>query len=261
MAAYGGDGNVGKNANQTYDAVSVLGAALTANKCATNGDSLAGALRALPPQSVSVWEPDRQAVLRQQSQWLLSIGPGRLQVRRRQTRGGEVARRMGGGAASRIAVVTGGGTGIGRAVATAFVRGGDQVVIVGRRAEVLERAATDLGPGSGTRWRTADVGSVDDVQALADWLQQTFGTVDVLVNCAGGTVSIPPDATLARAHDVWRSVTAVNLTGAFLMAQALSPLLPGHDRSHRLHQLDRRVHRRHNLAWRRTRQPRQACTG
>jgi branched-chain amino acid transport system substrate-binding protein len=57
IAEYGGDGNVGENANQTYDALNVLGAALNANKCATDGDSLAGALRALPPQDVSSGGP------------------------------------------------------------------------------------------------------------------------------------------------------------------------------------------------------------
>lgn len=126
--------------------------------------------------------------------------------------------------ASRVVVVTGGGTGIGLAVATAFVRHGDRVVLVGRRAEPLERAATRLGAEA--QWRQADVGSLDDVQALAEWLQHFFAAVHVLVNCAGGGPGIRPDATLSEAYDVWREVTATNLTGAFLMGQALSPLLP-----------------------------------
>jgi 3-oxoacyl-[acyl-carrier protein] reductase len=125
---------------------------------------------------------------------------------------------------SRVVVVTGGGTGIGLGVATAFVRHGDRVILVGRRAEILQRAATCLGTGA--QWRKADISSLEDVRALADWLQHTFGAVHVLVNCAGGGPGIRPEATLSEAYAVWQSVTATNLTGAFLMAQALSPLLP-----------------------------------
>jgi NAD(P)-dependent dehydrogenase (short-subunit alcohol dehydrogenase family) len=61
----------------------------------------------------------------------------------------------------RLAVVTSGGTGIGRAVAAALARRGDEVVILGRRAEVLERTAAELG----VRWRQADVTRRQDVQA------------------------------------------------------------------------------------------------
>jgi 3-oxoacyl-[acyl-carrier protein] reductase len=73
----------------------------------------------------------------------------------------------------RIAVVTGGGTGIGRAVAAALVRQGDEVVILGRRAEVLERTAAELG----VRWRQADVTRRDDVRAALPHLRRPGGRV------------------------------------------------------------------------------------
>jgi len=63
-------------------------------------------------------------------------------------------------------VVTGGGTGIGRAVAAAFAKQGDKVVILGRRAEVLQQTAEELG----VRWRQADVSRREEVEAAVEWL-------------------------------------------------------------------------------------------
>ncbi len=66
----------------------------------------------------------------------------------------------------KVAVVTGGGTGIGRAVAAALVARGDRVAILGRRAEVLERTAGELG----CVWRQADVTMREQVQEAVDWV-------------------------------------------------------------------------------------------
>jgi 3-oxoacyl-[acyl-carrier protein] reductase len=123
---------------------------------------------------------------------------------------------------TRIAIVTGGGTGIGRAVAATLAKQGDRVAILGRRAEVLRRAAEDLG----VQWRQADVARPEDVRAAVDWVLAEVGpTIDVLVNNAGGVSGLDGDAPLERASEVWDEVVDANLKGSFLMAWAVRPHL------------------------------------
>jgi 3-oxoacyl-[acyl-carrier protein] reductase len=122
----------------------------------------------------------------------------------------------------RLAVVTGGATGIGRAAAAALAGRGDQVVLLGRRAEVLERAAAELG----ARWRRADVSRREDVRAAVDWLVAEVGApVDVLVNNAGGTGGLADGAPLDQAEAAFDALVDGNLKGSFLMAWALAPHL------------------------------------
>ncbi|HEY6875450.1 MAG TPA: SDR family NAD(P)-dependent oxidoreductase, partial [Candidatus Dormibacteraeota bacterium] len=84
----------------------------------------------------------------------------------------------------RTIVVTGGGTGIGRAIADAFAADGEKVVIIGRRAALLERAAAETGAA----WLTCDVSDPGAVMDFTNWLLREIGpTVDVIVNNAGGT--------------------------------------------------------------------------
>ncbi len=90
-------------------------------------------------------------------------------------------------------MVTGGGTGIGRAVAAAFAKQGDKVVILGRRAEVLQQTAGELG----VRWRQADVSRREEVEAAVRWVVADVGpAIDVLVNNAGGVRGIDQGAPL-----------------------------------------------------------------
>ncbi|MEW9551837.1 SDR family NAD(P)-dependent oxidoreductase [Nonomuraea sp. NPDC050783] len=84
---------------------------------------------------------------------------------------------------SRTIVVTGGGTGIGKAVAARFASDGDQVVIIGRRADVLERTAKEIG---GVTALPADLSDPEQVERVRTELAERFGTIDVLVNNAGG---------------------------------------------------------------------------
>ncbi len=117
-----------------------------------------------------------------------------------------------------VAVVTGGGTGIGRAVAAALAKQGNEVVILGRRAEVLQRTAEELR----IRWRQADVSRREDVQAAVDWVVAEVGpTIDILVNNAGGVGGIDAGAGLEQAEQVWDDVVGANLKGSFLMAWAV----------------------------------------
>jgi 3-oxoacyl-[acyl-carrier protein] reductase len=124
--------------------------------------------------------------------------------------------------AARTAVVTGGGTGIGRAVAAALAARGDRVAILGRRAEVLEEAARELG----VAWRRADVTRRDEVEAAVGWVVAELGpVVDVLVNNAGGIRWLDPGAPLEKAERLWDEVMDANVKGPFLMSRAVLPHL------------------------------------
>jgi 3-oxoacyl-[acyl-carrier protein] reductase len=125
---------------------------------------------------------------------------------------------------ARVAVVTGGGTGIGRAVAATLVARGDRIAILGRRPEVLEKTAGELG----CAWRQADMTVCDQVQAAVDWVAAELGpAIDVLVNNAGGIGAIDDDAPLAEAERVWDEVVDANLKGPFLMSRAALPACGG----------------------------------
>ena len=116
----------------------------------------------------------------------------------------------------RTAVITGGGSGIGRACALALSAAGWRVVICGRRRDLLDEVAA-LSPG-GVLAVTADVSQPDDVDALFTAAVDRFGRVDLLFNNAGmGTRPVPVDE-LPIAD--WMSTVGVNLTGSWLCARA-----------------------------------------
>lgn len=128
----------------------------------------------------------------------------------------------------KLIVVTGGGTGIGRAIAQRFAGDGAKVVIVGRRDKVLRRAAAEIRPSAGgvIVARRCDVSSAAEVRAFVDWLRVELGeTVDVLVNNAGGTGSLAAEAQLDAAAAYALDMLKTNLVGAYLMTHALLPLL------------------------------------
>ena len=117
-----------------------------------------------------------------------------------------------------MAIVTGAGTGIGRAVAAALLAEGYAVALAGRRSAPLEETARQSDPdGSRTLVVPTDVSDADAVRALFDRTRDVFGRLDVLFNNAGITVPGVPleDLTVEQ----WRSVVDVNLTGAFLCTQ------------------------------------------
>ena len=119
-------------------------------------------------------------------------------------------------------VVTGGGTGIGRAVAEAFAARGDQVVIAGRRKDVLEEAAAQLGPL--VRPIALDASDPVQVEAALDVFPDR---VDVLVNNAGGNTDIgaPSPSGLAALAEAWRANLDANVLSAVLVTTALRPRL------------------------------------
>lgn len=119
------------------------------------------------------------------------------------------------GTTNRIALVTGGGSGIGRGVATALAAAGWTVVVAGRRLTLLEEAAATAGHGA--VGIVCDVTDASSVRSLFGEIEARYGRLDLLFNNAG--IAGPPlpleDLTLEQ----WQSVVDTNLTGAFLCTQ------------------------------------------
>jgi len=112
------------------------------------------------------------------------------------------------------AVVTGAGSGIGQACATALLRAGWQVVFVGRRATTLQAAITAAGAdGARAIALPCDVADAEAVQALFDAVAQRCGRLDLLFNNAGGGLASKTPDLVSAAE--WRQVVDVNLNGAF----------------------------------------------
>jgi len=114
---------------------------------------------------------------------------------------------------SKVAIITGAGSGIGRAVALAFLADGHRVVLSGRRQAALEQTAA-LGRGGEALVAAADVTDPHSVRTLFDRTVAAFGRLDVLFNNAG--INAPPVPLEELSPDAWNAVIATNLTGAFL---------------------------------------------
>jgi NAD(P)-dependent dehydrogenase (short-subunit alcohol dehydrogenase family) len=120
---------------------------------------------------------------------------------------------------NKTALVTGAGTGVGRAVALALLKDGYRVALAGRRKEMLDQTASQAGPaGKNALVVPTDVGKPGAVQALFAKIKDSFGRLDVLFNNAGGNAPGVPFEDLP--FEKWQSVVDVNLTGMFLCAQA-----------------------------------------
>ncbi|MEV0741568.1 SDR family oxidoreductase [Streptomyces sp. NPDC050549] len=125
---------------------------------------------------------------------------------------------------ARNVVISGAGTGIGLAAAHAFAAGGDRVLLLGRRREVLEKAGV---PEALTY--AGDLSEPEVVRGVARFVAEEFGTVDVLVHSAGGNGTLEPasgsgDALDAVAHN-WTVNFRINTLSAALLTEALKPRL------------------------------------
>ena len=125
---------------------------------------------------------------------------------------------------TRVAIVTGAGTGIGKAAALALLQEGYAVVLAGRRAELLEATVKEAGAaGAHTLVVPTNVGDPEAVRALFAQTKATFGRLDVLFNNAG--TGAPPIPLEDLTYEQWRTVVDVNLTGAFLCTQEAFKLM------------------------------------
>lgn len=121
----------------------------------------------------------------------------------------------------RVAVVTGGSSGIGRAIAGALARAGASVVIVARKEPDLAAAVDELtADGCRAAWVSADLGTRDGVHTAAEQVAEVFGEPDILVNSAGINLR-PPMGELGE--EVWDTTMAVNLDAPFLLGQRFGP--------------------------------------
>jgi NAD(P)-dependent dehydrogenase (short-subunit alcohol dehydrogenase family) len=121
-------------------------------------------------------------------------------------------------AQGKVAVVTGGGSGIGRSAALALQGDGWNVVVTGRRKEELDKTVSMAKAGGGKMHAVAaDVGKPDDVKRVFAETKKAFGRLDFLFNNAG--FGAPPVPMETLPVETWKAVVDVNLTGSFLCAQ------------------------------------------
>jgi NAD(P)-dependent dehydrogenase (short-subunit alcohol dehydrogenase family) len=122
-----------------------------------------------------------------------------------------------GSLAGRVAVVTGGGTGLGKAMALELSRLGAAVAVVGRRREPLEQTVAELtGPGLAA---PADVRDPDAIAAAFDSVEETLGPVTTLVNNAAGNFVVPAEELSPNG---WRAVVGIVLDGTFFCSRELA---------------------------------------
>ena len=127
---------------------------------------------------------------------------------------------------TKVAVVTGAGSGIGKGVALALLKAGYNVALAGRRAEPLEKTAAESGAGSRALAVTADVSNPESVRALFAKTKAAFGRLDLLFNNAGTSA---PGLLEDVGFEQWQAVVDTNLTGAFLCTQEAFKLMKSQD--------------------------------
>jgi citronellol/citronellal dehydrogenase len=115
----------------------------------------------------------------------------------------------------RVAIVTGGGTNLGKAAAAELVRCGSSVVIAGRRADILEAAADEIG--GGCSWVAADIRERAGAELIVANALERFGRVDFLLNNAGGQYMVPAEGLATKG---WRAVHRLNVNGTLAMCEA-----------------------------------------
>ena len=125
----------------------------------------------------------------------------------------------------KVSIITGGGSGIGKAIATAFAKEGSHLVLASRTASELEATKREIGNLSAARVEIfpADISQPKQVKGLVDFTLKKFATIDVLVNCAGiyGPIGLAIDIDSEK----WLQAIHINLYGTFLCIKAALPTM------------------------------------
>lgn len=123
----------------------------------------------------------------------------------------------------KVAIVTGGGRGLGKFIAIGLAEAGADVVVASRKLEKCEDTAEELRAlGSKAMAVKCDLGSVEEIEALADTVEKTYGTIDILVNNAGVTWGAP---TLEFPLDKWDKVFNINIKGVWVLSQKAARIM------------------------------------
>lgn len=121
----------------------------------------------------------------------------------------------------KVAIITGGGTGIGQAIAQAYATAGATVIITGRREEKLQETVAAIGGANPVYAYPADVANRNQVGALVDWANRQFGQIDILVNNAG--VNVVKRQVAELTPEAWNYIMEVGATGVFNTIHAVLP--------------------------------------
>jgi len=130
-------------------------------------------------------------------------------------------------AQKRVALVTGAGTGIGKAAALALLGDGYHVALVGRRAELLEKSATESGAGARAIVLSADITKPQNVRAIFARVKDSWGRLDVLFNNAG--MGAPAVSMEDLPLETWRAVVEINLNAMFMCSQEAIRIMKAQD--------------------------------
>jgi NAD(P)-dependent dehydrogenase (short-subunit alcohol dehydrogenase family) len=124
----------------------------------------------------------------------------------------------------KIAVVTGGGRGIGQAIAFALAKAGAKVVITSRKAQDLEATAAEIKAFGGEAFPLpAHLGKIDEIKKMVTTVMEKFGRIDILVNNAGASPAM--GSVLESDERLWDTIMNLNLKGAYFVSQAVANIM------------------------------------